>query len=69
VAPRYSFLSDGRLQVESKTQMRARGLPSTDYADALCMTFASAGLGVTSGTMNASLWSQMPVRDRILGME
>lgn len=47
--PRYSFLSDGRLQVESKSQMRARRLPSCDYADALCMTFCEQGLGIGSG--------------------
>jgi len=49
VAPRYSFLSDGRLQVESKNLMRARGLASPDAADALNLTFAEQGLGIASG--------------------
>ena len=45
---RYSFLSDGKLIVESKAEMRARGLPSCDFADALCLTFAPAALTATS---------------------
>jgi hypothetical protein len=49
VAPRYAFLSDGRLQVESKNLMRARGLASPDSADALIHTFAEQGLGIASG--------------------
>ncbi len=49
VAPRYAFLSDGRLQVESKNSMRSRSLPSPDSADALIHTFAEQGLGIASG--------------------
>ncbi|HXI97020.1 MAG TPA: DEAD/DEAH box helicase family protein, partial [Candidatus Acidoferrum sp.] len=49
VAPRYAFLSDGRMQVESKQSMRSRGLPSPDAADALIHTFAQQGLGIGSG--------------------
>lgn len=48
-APRYTFLSDGRLKVEDKNSMRARGLPSCDYADALNLTFCEMGLGIASG--------------------
>ena len=48
-APRYAFLSDGRLQVESKNSMRSRGLASPDAADALIHTFAEQGLGIGSG--------------------
>ena len=46
VAPRYAFLSDGRLQVESKNLMRSRGLASPDSADALIHTFAERGWGL-----------------------
>ena len=49
VAPRYAFLIDGRLQVESKNLMRSRGLASPDSADALIHTFAEMGLGIASG--------------------
>jgi phage terminase large subunit len=61
VAPRYSFLSDGRMQIESKNQMRARGLPSPDAADALNLTFAEQGLGIASG-MTSGLHSNQPMR-------
>lgn len=61
VAPRYSFLSDGRLQVESKNLMRARGLASPDSADALIHTFAEQGLGIASG-MTSGLFDSSPVR-------
>ncbi len=61
VAPRYSFLSDGRLQVESKNLMRSRGLPSPDSADAFCLTFAEQGLGIASG-MTSGLHDNAPLR-------
>jgi hypothetical protein len=41
VAPRYSFTSSGKVQVESKDSMRKRRMRSPDLADALCLTFAS----------------------------
>jgi hypothetical protein len=49
VMPRYAFLSDGRMQVESKQSMRSRGLPSCDHLDALALTFCEQGLGIASG--------------------
>lgn len=41
VAPRYTFTSSGKVQVESKDSMRKRRMRSPDLADALCLTFAS----------------------------
>ena len=61
VAPRYTFLSDGRLKVEDKNSMRARGLPSCDYADALNLTFCQHGLGVGSG-MSGGIHDKMALR-------
>ena len=43
VGPTYSFLSNGKLKVEAKADMKRRGLKSPDIADALCLTFAGAG--------------------------
>ena len=60
-SPRYQFLSDGRMQVESKNLMRARGRPSPDSADALIHTFAQAGLGIGTG-MTAGLFDREPAR-------
>jgi len=39
-APTYSFSPDNRMKLESKDDMKARGLPSPDLADALCISFA-----------------------------
>lgn len=60
VSPRFAFLSDGRIQVESKNSMRSRGLPSPDSADALIHTFAEAGLGIASG-MTSGLHDSRPM--------
>ena len=40
-APRYSFMSNGKIKVESKEQLKKRGFSSPDKADALCLTFGS----------------------------
>lgn len=64
VSPSFSFTSDGRLIVESKSEMRARGLPSTDYADGLCLTFAPAALWATM--LGGIRWGQ-PIRRYIKG--
>jgi phage terminase large subunit len=68
VAPRYSFVSDGRLQVEPKNSMRARGLPSPDCADALIMTFAEQGLGIASG-MTSGLHDSQGMKMDLMGVE
>ena len=36
-APTYRMTSAGKVQIESKEEMRARGLPSPDLADAFCL--------------------------------
>ncbi len=40
LAPGYDFDANGRLKIESKKQLKGRGLRSTDLADALALTFA-----------------------------
>ena len=42
-APNYSITSNGRIKVESKTDMEKRGVRSPDIADAFCLTFAVPG--------------------------
>lgn len=39
--PKYKFTADGRLLLESKDDMKKRGVPSPNRADALCLTFAA----------------------------
>lgn len=47
-SPLVMVTSSGKNQVESKMQMRARGIKSPNIADALCLTFAHQG-GVMAG--------------------
>ena len=39
-APEYDILPSGQIKLESKKDMKKRGLPSPDAADALALTFA-----------------------------
>ncbi len=39
--PRYWFDKLGKMILEPKDDIKKRGLPSSDYADALCLTFAA----------------------------
>ena len=41
-ALRYSFSSSGQVRLESKDELRARGITSPDRADALMLAFAAA---------------------------
>jgi hypothetical protein len=50
--PRYTYTSNGKIQVESKESMKKRGVKSPDRADAVCLTlavdFASLAFGKRS---------------------
>ncbi|RXG85339.1 hypothetical protein [Bradyrhizobium zhanjiangense] len=41
--PGYSYTSDGRLRLESKDQMKKRGMPSPDEGDAVALCFSEPG--------------------------
>lgn len=68
VSPKFTFTSDGKLQVESKERMRARGLPSPDASDALMLTLAEQGL-MTTSEQHSGLFDTTPVMPAIAGME
>ena len=63
IGPRSQTTSNGKLKIESKDDMKRRGVPSPDAADALMMTFAGtasmAMFGSRSGSQTALLseWS------------
>jgi len=43
---RFNYTSSGKVKIESKSELKKRGLASPDCADALCLTFSSdAGVG------------------------
>jgi len=58
---RYSFTSSGKIQIEGKDEIRKRGLPSPDRADAFCLTFASDAVVGMYGSSMSGKWSQ-PLR-------
>ena len=61
---RYSFTSSGKIQIEGKDEIRKRGLPSPDRADAFCLTFAGDAVVGAYGSSVASKWNQ-PLRRNI----
>lgn len=66
-APRYSFNSSGRLRVESKDEMKKRGLSSPDLADACILTLAGdAAVGIY-GSNSGSSWSK-PLKRLLKGV-
>lgn len=58
VAPRYFYSGSGKLQLESKTDIKKRGLPSPDVADAFVLTFASDAATALYGQSYASSWNK-----------
>lgn len=62
-APLYNFTSSGKLQVESKAEMKKRLRRSPDYADALCLCFA--GNGALVGGRLMPWQSGKPLKRRI----
>ena len=64
-AVRYTFTSSGKLQIESKERMKARGLPSPDLADALVLTMA--GEAATAMGLGGTSWGQ-PIRRNLRGV-
>jgi phage terminase large subunit len=65
-APTYSFASNGKVVVEPKAMMKRRKLPSPDFADALCLTFAGTA-AMVGGRMSA--WKPgAPLRRNMRGV-
>jgi hypothetical protein len=66
VAPTYTFLSNGKLKVEGKGDMKKRGMRSPDLADALCLTFAGEAALIAG---RASSWVKgQPLMRKIKGI-
>jgi hypothetical protein len=65
--PRYKFNSNGKLQIESKDEMRRRGVRSPDRAEALMLTFANNAVVASGGKGYASDWKK-PLKRGIKGV-
>jgi hypothetical protein len=64
---RYRFQNrGGRLVVESKSDIKRRGYPSPDLADAFVLTFAASAAQLLHGVSSSS-WSQ-PLRRNLKGV-
>lgn len=55
--PRYKFLPNGKIKVESKDELKKRGVPSPDLAEALMMTFASEAITLAFGSKQSTNWN------------
>lgn len=66
-SPRYTFNSSGKLKIESKDEMKKRGLASPDMADACILTLAGdAAVGIY-GSETGSSWAK-PLKRLIRGV-
>jgi phage terminase large subunit len=57
--PSLIITANGKTDVESKAQMKQRGVASPNLADALMLTFAADG-GIASGAPGSNSWSVLP---------
>jgi len=64
VTVRYTFTSNGKIQIESKDEIRKRGLGSPDLADAFVLTFASDAAVALHGNSYSSPWNK-PIKRKI----
>lgn len=67
VGVRYKFSSNGKIQIESKEDIKKRGRPSPDLADAFILTFAGTAASAIHGDKWKSSWKQ-PIRRVIRGI-
>lgn len=56
---RYKYLpASGKIKVESKDEMRKRGMRSPDLADAFILTFASDAIALSVGSVGSTSWKR-----------
>jgi hypothetical protein len=63
VIPRYTFTSGGKIQAESKAEMKKRGHKSPNHADAFVLTFASGALKARYGRKGSVAWDEPVIRN------
>jgi hypothetical protein len=67
VGPRFSHQSNGKIKVESKEDMKKRGVPSPNKADAFLLTLAGNAVSAISGSKGSQSWNQ-PLKRVIKGV-
>jgi hypothetical protein len=64
-SPGYKYTSTGKIKIESKEEMRKRGIKSPDRADALALTMATNSIG--GGTMSFLGYNfKKPLKSKII---
>jgi hypothetical protein len=66
VQPRFKYASNGKRQVESKDDMKKRGVPSPNRADAFLLTLASDAVAATGNSPRAA-WNE-PLKFKLAGL-
>ena len=64
-APLYKYTSTGKIKIESKDEMRKRGIKSPDKADALALTMASSAASFGGSTNHMGYNFKKPLKSRI----
>jgi hypothetical protein len=67
VKPKIKYTSTGKTGVESKADMKKRGVESPDLNDAFMLTFAAEAVSAMYGSRNAPSWNT-PLPPRSLGL-
>lgn len=67
IGPRFKYASNGKILVESKEDMKKRGVPSPNKADAFLLTLASESVSAIGGSKNSTNWNE-PLLRRIAGI-
>lgn len=67
VGPRFKYQSNGKILVESKEDMKKRGVKSPNKADAFLLTLASESVSAVGGSKNSSNWNE-PLKRKIAGI-
>ena len=62
--PKYTASSSGKILIETKDDMKKRGLSSPDLADAFCLTFAGGRAKVDLSEARYSLSRQRRMQQR-----
>jgi hypothetical protein len=65
-APLYKYTSTGKIKIESKEEMRKRGIKSPDKADALALTMASSAASFGGSTSFLGYNFKKPFKSRII---
>ncbi len=67
VMPRFKYHSNGKILVESKDEMKKRGVKSPNRADALLLTLAGQSVSAIGGSKSATSWNE-PLKRKIGGI-